>query len=359
MKNTNLLLRLLFLSIIFTACTEDNDIAPVQGDFDNGIIISAEGNFGDKDGSVAFLDGDMSRKATNFIYTSVNNAQLGGLVQSIGFSEEDAFIIINDAHAIAVVDRVTFDKKTIVLEELKNPRYMVVEGGKGYVTNWGEGGDPSDDYIAVLNLETYAVESKISLKNGVEHIVAKDGFLYVSHKGAWVEGNLVSVVNTSTNTVVAEIEVNYRPDEMFFTKDNSLVVLCEGSPVYDASWNVIGNSQASITYIDTQSNSVDKHVNFAENKRANHIAYNSDQIYYVSDEALYTVNTTDSSLPATSMLEIGSIYGMNVKDGNLYTVKKEFENLSQLNVTAIEGANAGELIHSSAVGLGASKIYFN
>lgn len=356
MKSTNLLSRLLFLSVVIAACTEDNDVAPLQGDFENGIIISAEGNFGGKDGSVAFLDGDLSKKATNFIYTSVNNAQLGGLVQSIGFSEEDAFIIINDAHSIAVVDRTTFEKKTIVLEGLKNPRYMVVEGGKGYVTNWGEGGDPSDDYIAVLDLESYAVESTISLKNGVEQIAAKEGKLYVSHKGAFTTNNIISVVDIATNEVV-EIEVGDNPDEIIFDATGDLYVLFEGRSIWNSDWTAIeSHTEAGIAKIDTNTNTVVRTLTFDLGAHPGLFSLENDNLYYALNGSVFSMTASDTSLPTTALLETGSIYGMTVKNGQLYTLKRAFENLSQLNVIDI---NSGQTIHSSAVGLGASKIYFN
>ncbi|MGB2272975.1 MAG: YncE family protein, partial [Flavicella sp.] len=258
-----------------------------------------------------------------------------------------------------VVDRITFEKKTIVMEGLKNPRYMVVEGNKGYVTNWGEGADPSDDYVAVLNLDTYAVESNISLKNGVEQIVAKDGKLYVSHKGAFSTNNIVSVVDIASSEVV-EIEVGDNPDEIFFDEAGNLNVLFEGRSIWNTTWTAIeSHTEAGIAKIDTNSNTVVSSMTFELGAHPSLISLDNDKLYYALNGSIFSMSTSDTSLPTTALLETGSIYGMTVKNGQLYTLKREFENLSQLKVIALEGTDVGSVIHSSAVGAGASKIYFN
>ena len=54
MKTKQLLLSLFILSIVFTSCS-DNSEPEIIGDYQDGLIISAEGAWGAKDGSVSFV----------------------------------------------------------------------------------------------------------------------------------------------------------------------------------------------------------------------------------------------------------------------------------------------------------------
>ncbi len=48
---------------------------------------------------------------------------------------------------------------------------MTFANGKGYVTDWGDGGSATDDVVAIINLATNTVESSISVGEGPEQII--------------------------------------------------------------------------------------------------------------------------------------------------------------------------------------------
>lgn len=377
MKINKLLLNLFLISLVFVSCSDDPDpvVAPTpepsKGNFEGGIIVSAEGNFGNKDGSVSFVGSNLNSLATNFIYTGVNNAQLGGLIQSIAFNEDEAYIILNDVNTIVVVDRYTFEKKAEIKGKvdpttkkktgLNNPRYMAFANGKGYVTNWGEGGDKTDDFLAVVDLKTKKLlESKqISLDNGVERIISKNNKLYVTHLGAWSSNNIVSVVDLGASNAVTKITVKDNPDEIFVDNSGNLVVLSEGKPTYGGApdYAVISNTTSAISFINASTNKVTREIVFPENQRATLLSYDNGKIYYYkgADKKVYEIAETAKSL-ATSGIDVGRIYGMSAKDNNIYAVEYAFTKLSKLT---IYDASKGKSKYSSVVGLGASKIYFN
>ena len=354
MKTTKLLLQLFLISLVFVSCSID-DSPEVLGDYENGIIVSAEGAFGSKDGSVSFVGEDLSDEADNFIYQDVNGSQLGGLIQSIKFSNDEAYVILNDANAIIVVDRYTFEQKSSILTGLNSPRYMTVVGDKGYVTNWGDGADTTDDYVAIIDLTTNTVDSTISLDNGVEQIVAIGGKLYITHKGAWSTNNIVSVIDLDNNNEVTEIEVNDNPDDIFVTDSGDLVVLCEGNTLYNDDWSVAGITTSSISFINTTTNEVANSIEFPENEKASLMAYENGTVYYYKDNTVYQIDESTTAL-ATSGIEVGSIYGMSVNSNKLYTTTYNFVDLSEFVVYDLD---TSEEVYSSEVGLGASKIYFN
>lgn len=359
MKVTKLIFKLFLLSIVLIACDENDaeEFQDVLDRYENGMIISAEGNFQAKDGSLSFVTSDYS-VASNFVYKGVNGAQLGGLIQSVAFNGDDAYVILNDVNTIVVIDRYTFEKKSVITTGLNNPRYMAFSNGKGYVTNWGDAGDTTDDYLAIIDLEANKVGSTtVSLDNGVERIIADDNKLYVSHLGAWSSNNIISVVDATTDTKTSEITVKDNPDEIFFSSTGELIVLSEGNTLYDENWSVTGTTTSAIQFVDVTTETVSKEIIFDENKGASQLAVEGGDLYYYvsADSKVYKISETATEL-ATTGVSVGPVYGMSVKDGLLYTVQKTFTTLSELEV--IEYASE-DVLYSTAVGLGASKIYFN
>ncbi len=359
MKIINLFLKLFLVSLLIVSCADEQDlIKPLRGKYDNGIIVSAEGNFGNKDGSVSFISNSLDSLATNFVYKGVNNkAQLGGLIQSIAFTDTDAYIILNDVNTIVVVDRYTFKKKATIKTGLKNPRYMAIVNGKGYITNWGSGSDKTDDYLAVLNLKTNTLENPIPMDNGVEQIVSKGNKLYITHLGAWSTNNIVSVVDIATKKVVTKITVKDNPDEIFVDKSGNLIVLCQGRDIYDKNWKVIDTTEGAISFISTATNKITREIPFSKESRASLMSYANGKIYYYKgkEKKVYEINETAKE-QAKDGIGVEKIYGMTVKENKLYTVKYAFTSLSKLTVIDLSSKKS---IYSSEVGLGASKIYFN
>ncbi|KJD33266.1 cell surface protein [Tamlana sedimentorum] len=356
MKINKLLTSIFILSILcFTSCSEDDTDSEPRGDYENGILISGEGSPSTGTGSVSFVSNDFT-VAENLIYKTVNNVELGTFLQSMAFDDDNAYLVVDNANTVTVVDRYTFEYKGEISTDLELPRFMVVADNKGYITNWGSTSDDTDDFVAVIDLATYTVEKTISVGNGPERIVESNGKLYVSHKGAYTTNNIISVINIEDDSVT-EIEVKDNPDELAFNSSGDLVVLSEGRTIYDANWNVIGHTLASISTIDTSSLAVDQEVVFAEGDHPSLMVIDNETIYYALSGSIYEIGVTDTALSSTSIFTAeGYLYGMEVEDDNIYLLNANFSDLSTLNVYSLE---TSEQVSTQSVALGASKIYFN
>src|SRR5690606_11729238 len=99
---------------------------------------------------------------------------------------------------------------------------------------WGDGGDSTDDYVAVLNISTYTVSSKIPVAEGPDRIIEENDKLYVAHSGGWGYGNTISVINGIDNTLSTVISVGDVPNSLEI-KNGSLYVICGGKPSYSGS----------------------------------------------------------------------------------------------------------------------------
>lgn len=370
--NTKFKLLVLAIPLVLFSCESDDAATPITVDrevfvdreieveaqttFEDGFFVSAEGNFQAKNGSISYVTNDLNT-STNFIYNKANNGTpLAGLVQSVFFGEENAYIVLNDVNTIVISDKLTMVRKDIITTGIDNPRYMTVLGDKGYVTNWGGRENLTDDFVAVIDLLTNTVESTIPVEVGVERIIAKDNKLYLSH-GAGVKNNKVSVIDLTNSNTVSTIEVKDGADELFFNSEGQLVVLSQGFDVFGSApdFNLLSSSEGAISFINTISNTVEKELVMPVGNRASLLSQEGQNLYYLSNGEVFTIESSATTLPTTGGINTGFIYGMEVNNSQLYTVSFEFSSFSTLSVYDI---GSGVNTFSSAVGLGASKVYF-
>lgn len=355
MKINKLLTLIALGGILFTSCSDDNTPDLPKGDYDNGILISGEGS-GASTGSISYVSEDFST-SENLIYKKVNNSEFGTYLQSMAFDKDRAFVVVDNQNTITAVDRFTFEKVGSLTESLETPRYMTVAKNKGYVTNWGLKGA----FVAVYDMNDYSFIRKINIGSGPERILERSGKLYVSHKGGFGTNNIISVINISNDEVV-EVEVNDNPDEMFFDNSGNLVVLCEGGVIYDANWNVVGNTLGSVSKIDLSTKKV-TNLNFEEGVHPSLMEYDNGYIYYSIGTKVYKMKASDSTLPSSEYLTVklfetgySSFYGMEVKNNKFYALSTRFSDVSELKVYNLSDKM---IIKTFDAPVGASKIYFN
>ena len=345
-----LLYSVLALSLLFSCSNDDDGTITLQeplGDYENGIIVRAEGG----PSSVAYISNDFST-SENDIYFNVNGETLGVYLQSIGFNGDNAYII-QDSGTITVVNRYTFELVTTITTGLTLPRYIGFNGSTAYVSDWADPNTSTDDYVAVIDLNSYTVTSTIPVSEGPEQVLANNGKVFVSHKGGYGVNNEISVISTS-NSTAATISVNDVPDEMVLDSQGNLLVLSEGGQ----SWQVSGETLASITRINTSDNSVISTVEFASGNHPSLMSYSNGMAYYILNNEVYALADTATNLPSSSLFSVdaGYAYGLSVKEDNLFLTDASFSAQSTLKVYDLP---SGTLSESFGVGIGASKIYFN
>ena len=137
--------------------------------YQNGVIISNQGN---PTGTVTYISNDFSAIEQQ-IYNTVNTESVGDDLQSIGFNNDKAYLVASTDDKITVVDRNSFFKDTEITTGLNNPQYFAASGSTGYVTNWGDPMVTTDDFIAVIDLDTNTVTTSISVDEKPEKIISK------------------------------------------------------------------------------------------------------------------------------------------------------------------------------------------
>lgn len=284
----------------------------------DGIIVLNEGNMGSNSASVSFIN--ENNEVVNNIFGSANaNAPLGDVGQSISFHNDKAFIILNYSNAIKVVDSETFVVSSTIQTGLVNPRYMTFYQNKGYVTCWGDGTVTTDDYLAVINLTTYQVESTIAMPEGVEQIKEINGKLYVTQIGGYGYGTTLSIVDVDTQNLTT-IPVGDLPSSMI-VKDNFLYVLCLGLP----SWSGQSETPGKLVKIDLNDNTIVANLSFNGITHPRNLTADTANLYYTIGGDIYKMPFTNTALPTTSFIttpvyadEYSGIYGLDVIDSKIY-----------------------------------------
>lgn len=344
------------IPLFFSSCSSDdnNSGQEVSGEYANGIFILNEGKFMSAEtAEVSFLS--QNGILENDIFYGVNNSYLGDTAQSIGIEGDRAYVVVNNSNAIKVVNRNTFELITTITTTIQSPRYIVFENGKGYVSNLGNPADPSDDYIAVIDLNSNQVTATIPVSEGPEKMVEENGKLYVAHKGGWGVGNTISVIDLSSNTVTATIAVADALDGIE-EENGFLYVLCSGF----SSWSPdVPSTQGGLYKINMTTNEVVSSLSFAEGTYPSHLEIENNKMYYTVTGEVYAMDLSATSLPVNALFSLNgvySIYGFEVENGKIYmSDPKDFNSNGEIFIYATNGT----FINSYEVGIAPNGFYFN
>lgn len=358
MKNWNKLFlgATISLSLFVTSCNNDDDnpgVEEPQGDYVNGYFVLNEGNFGGSNASVSFIGNDGT--VQNNIFEAVNNVGLGDTAQSMLLEDDRAYIVVNGSNTIEVVNRYTFETIGTVSSGLMNPRFMEIENGKGYVSNWGDPSDTEDDFIAVINLSSLTVETSIPVAEGPERMEEENGRLYVAHAGGYGYGNSVSIINTSNNSFLTSITVGDVPNSLVI-ENGILYVLCAGK----AAWTQ-DETLGKLVQMNLSNNAIISTLEFPATVHASQLVEDGGKLYYTIDNNIYSANLNLTSLPTSPLFStteqgVYGVYGFEVENGNIY-VADAGDFTSDGNVVIY--SSTGALIDTKTVGALPNGIYFN
>ncbi|WP_264563451.1 YncE family protein [Flavobacterium sp. N3904] len=358
-------LALVCFSLFFVSCTSNddtNDDTPL-GSYDNGFLILNQGGFGHTDASVSYVSSDFVT-AQNDIFSVVNpTITLGDVGQDIGFNGENAYIILNGSNKIEIVNRYTLQSVGSINSGLKNPRYIAFANGKGYVTNWGDGGVATDDYVAVIDLTANKVSSTIPVVEGPERIIANSGKLYVAHKGGYNYGNKISVIDAATNSISTTIAVGDVPDSMDI-KGGTLWVACSGNPSYVSA--PLTETAGKIVKVDMSTNKVTSTIGYSDAKKhLSNLVLGGNDAYYTVDADIFKMEDGATALPASPLFSttpqgVYGVYSFAVHGSYIYVGDAgDYQHNGKVYVYGLISPSIGVLEKTFSVGVIPAGFYFN
>jgi hypothetical protein len=330
-----------------TVTVVDNDTLP----FENGILISHEGNFGQGNASVSFVSFDLQTVENN-IYSTVNSNPLGDTAQSIGFNGDLAYIVLNVSNSIEVVNRYTFESVATINTGLNNPRFIAFANGKGYVTNWGDGSVATDDYLAVIDLASNTLGADtIAVAEGPEEILASNNTLYVAHQGGFSQNNVISVIDATSDVVSSTITVGDVPNSMQFDNSGNLWVLAGGKPSFTGD-----ETGGKLSKINTSDNSVTS-IDFGATEHPNYLVFENNSLYYYNAGSVFKMDSSATTLPSAAEITGLNFYGMTVNNSVLYGV--DAVDFASNGILSSYNLSTNTLDASATVNIIPGGIYFN
>ena len=290
------------LAFIVTGCST-TEKKPL-GEFATGIIIINEGNFSDSNGSIGFYN-ESTEVVSDDIFNQANGVSPGGIIQSVYFYENLAFIIDQAGNRIEVVEAETFKAVATIDQGLTTPRYMVISNGKGYVSNWGNydaNYNLPESYVAVIDLTGFSVSKTIKTDNGSEGLIIFGGDIYVANSNS----NTVELINTTNDIVTGTISVATGPRGFAEDKNGKVWVL---------SSELFANS--ALSQLDLSSEQVLKSFIIGSSAKSLNINGTGDQLYYLSapygaDAEVKTVSIDATEDATVALIVAPNLYGLGV-----------------------------------------------
>lgn len=336
-----------FTLLFNISCRNEDPVVEVpKGAYENGILIANEGGFSTPTASVTFLPNDLSAQEDNIYGKNNNNENLGNVFQSIGFKNDNAFLVMNVPNKIEVVNRYTFKKTATISANLEQPRYIAFTGNYTYVTN--------NNFYDVMKLNIYdagnSFVKSISFDRYAEKVVASDGFVYVQTDGITYDSNYNELPTGHTITRINPS--NNQVDKTITLTDNGAIrdMIADENTVYVLSSD---NNQTYLYKIAAKTATVEQ-IALPGITNAAKLAIENNKIYFVTAaKKLYSMN--GNTVVPMFGFETRNIYGFNVIDGKVYIADPSF---SANSITRVYNTS-GTLLKTLTTGIGTNGFYKN
>ncbi|MCG3164414.1 MAG: hypothetical protein POELPBGB_00168 [Bacteroidia bacterium] len=346
--NKKLILPFLLIAAL-SGCKPDDDNTP-EGAYETGVFITNEGPFGTGTGTVSFYN-RTSGEVSNNIFEVVNNRPLGNIVNSIEVHNEKAYIVVNNAAKVEVVNVADF-VSTGVIENLGTPRYFLgVDEHKGYITDWASG-------VKVVDLHSNTVSATIATGGqGPEQMKQIGSEVFVANSGGYDKDSTLVVINTASDAVSATLTVGHNPKALAVDADGKLWVLCNG--ILD--WVTPANdTPGKLVRINPTTKTVELTLTFAS--ASDHPAglvtnEAKTKLYYTLNGGVYEFSITASALPSSALIN-RSFYNIGIDPVSDYIYGTDALDFVQNGYT-LRYTLSGTLVDSFQVGVIPGNFYFN
>ena len=173
------------LSIAFLSSCGEKELCcdnPTISDYSKGIFVVNEGPFGGT-GTISWYNPDTGETQDSLYEKANNGAVLGQFVQSISFVQDKAYIVVNGANRVVVVDAKTFEFLDTI-GGLALPRFFLpLDNNTAYISQWGLDGLTGS--VAKVDLNTNAILKVIPTGAGPEKMLRANDLVFVANSGGY------------------------------------------------------------------------------------------------------------------------------------------------------------------------------
>lgn len=355
MKKT--LFRFMVMAVMSATLFSCQDDDPIDNNppstQDNGrVYILNEGVWGGNDAELSrFSSADNT--IINDYFASKNGRGLGDVANDVEIYGGKMYVVLNTSNTVEVLDpRTGISIQQIPLSG-KGPREVAFYKGYAYVSCY-------DKTVVKIDTATLSVVAQCQTEGGkCEDLYAHEGYLYVTHAwdqdatGAMLYDSTMSVINLSTFAVETKITIGLNAKTVKYIGNGKIMVSCMGN------YNDIPSSLSIVDLAGRQVQSVALEVsNFAVYTDSYAIVYSynwgtAQQVFTKID--LTTLSQTTWSYSAPQSLV--SPYGIGIDPTNEDVYITDAQNY-QSNGDVYRFDKNGNYIASKECGIGPSKIVF-
>lgn len=306
-------------SLALLSCDPDKEAKPVYNLSKDGsnVFVLNEGQYGTPNGEISLFSKTARSVIDNNTYHTVNQRDLGDVVQSMLVVGERGYVVLNNSQKVEVINLKTFEQAAKAIENLQQPRYAIAAApDKVYISEWVALGQAGR--VAVLDTRTNTISKTIAVGRQPEQMLLANGKVYVANS----DENTISVINPTTDAVEATITVQDGPGSLVQDQAGAIWVLCGGISRYSPTppYPLLSATSANLVKLNATATAASVVLPFAKGG-AGSLRTNGTktQLYYRYAGAVYRLNTTDAALPTTPLIR-RSFYGLDIDpaDNTIY-----------------------------------------
>jgi len=333
MKNVLKLFYGVLLVSLMLSCTKENE--DKKTGYQKGVLILNEGNFTDFNASVSWFFPD-SNKFENDVFYNMNGRPLGSVGQHAATHNNLVFIVINASSKLEIVDLENFQSTGTV--EISHPRsFLPLNNSQGLMTYRSYPGK-----VALVNTQTATVIDSATVGNYPGRMLRHNDNVLVMN-GDFGLDNSITVIDAETLDSVKSVVVSDGAVEAVTDKNNSVWVLCSGKNIYDAEWNLVGETDAKLVQLDAVDYSIKKEFVLGStgdffNPTKMIIDEAGENIWYIENGGIYLHMVSAGELDEEPVIA-GSFSAIALtSEGKLYaTVNNGYTSTGEFQVYTTEG----------------------
>ncbi len=203
MKSLKLFLLPVILLLVSCGSNEPDYTPPENGK--NGYLVINEGLYGQNNSSLTFYDIDEDKVYQN-VYAAANNGNdLGDTANDFAECRGKGFVVLDKSKKIEIIDLENFQSLGFIdFTDYGSPRNIVIyDSLRAFVTTLS-------NLVVEINPSAASVTNSIQVGDLPEDLVLHDEKLFVANSG-FGQGNTVSVIDITSNSVIKEISVWKNP----------------------------------------------------------------------------------------------------------------------------------------------------